>query len=191
MTTVTLRCPQCEYENLVLTCGFCIQCGADLSHLVPELPEITSPDSSSTAEIASDHSADNVSALVTAGATLLGVTPARSSAGWRLTLPTRNDRKQAIHVLVDDKDQAKCTLCFLSICGSASSDNAMALLEWNSRLTGCAFAVRTINDERMFVLTANLPVHMLDAALLAETAQRIAKRADQVENKLSLGADKY
>ena len=29
--TDTLTCPNCSYENIVVSCGFCIQCGFDTS----------------------------------------------------------------------------------------------------------------------------------------------------------------
>jgi hypothetical protein len=219
MADDTLRCPRCEYENIVLTCGFCIQCGNDLSHLLPQVETLSATvgtDSSKLAysnnvTAASSHAAassaigstlvdiDSGSAaavvpldqLIQDAAKLLG-TPARETgSGWKMTLPTTKSRQQTVHVLRGNQDQAAELVSFLSICGEATTANAMRLLEWNGRLTGCAFAARTIGGKRMFVLTANWPTHVLDVGLIADTLRKIAGRADQVEAKLSSGPDKF
>ena len=79
----------------------------------------------------------------------------------------------------------------MAVCGKASAQNALSLLEWNSRLVDCAFAVRSINGEKMFVVTHNLTAANLKESNLATIARQVAERADEVEKKLSGGADRF
>ncbi len=111
--------------------------------------------------------------------------------GWRITLPVGGGRKQTVHVLRSNDDESTELIAFLSLCGPVQEDLALKLLEWNSRLTNCAFAVRAINGERMFVLNANLPVHAISSSLVIDALTTIAHRGDYVERRLSGGADRF
>ncbi len=170
MNTETLVCPHCKYENIVLTCGFCLQCGEDLSDVAPDLKPLSSSsspsylDSSASARVMS--TARSLSRLIVEAAATLDASCTESDRGWRLTINVDNGRKQTVHVLQGEtKESSEQIVAFLSMCGPASSDLAMTLLEWNARLTNCAFAIRTINGEKMTVLTANLPVSLLDESI--------------------------
>jgi hypothetical protein len=129
--------------------------------------------------------------LIAQAAVTLNASCTESDRGWRLTISVGQGRKQTVHVLRADKPESEQLVAFLSICGPATSELAMTLLEWNAKLTGCAFAVRTINGDKMTVLTSNLPVSLLDSSIVADTLRTIAEKADQVERKLSAGADRY
>ena len=75
-------------------------------------------------------------------------------------------------------------LSFFAACGPASQQHALPLLEWNSALPMCAFAIREIENTPMFVVQANVPVFSLNQMAIAATFKEIAKRADQVQQRI-------
>ena len=183
MTSQTLRCPRCDYENIVLTCGFCLQCGQDMSE--SEIQQAMAPTSIS---YPTELNAMSVEELVRRAAEEIGTPCEEIKSGWKLTLDLAGGRQQTVYVMQSD---APDVVSFLSICGAASDANAMALLDWNGQLTECAFAARRISGKKMFVLTSNWPVVALDVPQTIRRIQLVAERADRVEAKLGQGADRF
>ena len=75
-------------------------------------------------------------------------------------------------------------LSVFAVCGPVSPENAMPLLEWNRALNLCSFAVREVGEKRMFVIQSNVLAYAIDQALLSKTLLEIAKRANQVNERL-------
>ena len=136
MSQELLICPHCQYENIVLTCGFCLQCGEDVSAapLIPQLrAEASTPGCS-----AAGFEDTTLSQLITQAAAKLKASHTEIDRGWRLTIRVGGGRKQTVHVLRGGEDEGLELVAFLSLCGPARPDLAMKLLEWNSRLIHCA-----------------------------------------------------
>lgn len=183
----TLVCPKCQYENIVLTCGFCLQCGNDLSdHDTNDSTDATSPSVHADEPQPKDLAVRLQQALGTLGAPL-----EESQNGWTAQLTTTDERRQRIHIMETTSEDGAPLVSFLSICGPAEARNATALLECNARLKTCAFAIRKINGESMFVVTANYPVSALEPDEIARTINEIAIYADRVEAQVGAGADRY
>lgn len=180
-----LVCPYCHYENIVLTCGFCLHCGRDLTGV-----SATAESETNAAPSAEPQTADLESRL-RAACRLLGAPLESSRNGWTAQLSTKNDRQQRIHMMETIGDNHDSLVSFLSICGPAEPKNAMSLLECNSRLKTCAFAIRKINGNSMFVVTANYPVDVLTAREMARTINEIVAYADRVEAQIGTGTDRY
>lgn len=75
-------------------------------------------------------------------------------------------------------------LSVFAVCGPVSVDNALPLLEWNRALSLCSFAVREIGEKKMFVIQSNVLAYAIDQSLLSKTLLEIAKRANQVNERL-------
>ena len=185
MTSQTLKCPRCEYENIVLTCGFCLQCGQDMT--TEEIRMATTATDNPSTHVA-QTGAPAFDELVQSAAKDIDAPCEKTKSGWKLTLELAENRQQSVYVMESDTPGI---VSFLSICGSASEANAMALLDWNGRLTECAFAIRKIAGNKMFVLTSNWPLVALDVATTVRRIQIVAERADRVEAKLGQGVDRY
>lgn len=175
-----LICPACQYENVVVSCGFCLQCGIDLDgrQLSPQTvqPEAAAPNAET----------DCVAALAAALAEQLSATVVDAKGTWAVRLATTDGRHQVVHLVPGEQ-----ATTLLSICGPAIEQNAMPLLVWNSQLRQTSFAARKINGRMMFVATSH---HVPDAADLAATVaavQSLAQLADRVEAKISAGADHH
>lgn len=189
MSQDTLTCPHCGYENIVLTCGFCLQCGEDIS--APSLADDDAhcPDPSDGA-----RDEGRLAQLITQASTRLAASCRATDRGWKLSIPVSSGRKQTVHVLRGDEaesDESVALVAFLSVCGPVREDLAVRLLEWNSRLVQCAFAIRTIQGQKMIVIGANQPVDTLMLPQVIEALTTIADRGDAVENRIGEGVDRY
>ena len=93
-------------------------------------------------------------------------------------------RPQVVYIERTYTSDATPVLSFYAVCGPASTQNALPLLEWNRALALCAFAVRDIGDRKMFVIQSNLLAFSVDHLTLRRTLVEIAKRANQVNERL-------
>lgn len=93
-------------------------------------------------------------------------------------------RSQHIYVQRNYSSNRVPLLSFFAACGPASQQHALPLLEWNSALPMCAFAIREIENRQMFVVQANVPAFSLDHMTIAATLKEIAKRAGQVQQRI-------
>jgi hypothetical protein len=90
-----------------------------------------------------------------------------SGAGWRMVVPLRTGRQQAV-----DRD-------------------ARTLLRFNMRATEGHFAIRQLRGEEYFVLCRLVAADELERLDAAHIVQRMAEIADRFEDRLSRGADLY
>jgi hypothetical protein len=115
-----------------------------------------------------------------------------SGHGWRLVVPARSDRKQAVYVGysgINSDDSPLITL--VSVSGPANERDARTLLKWNARVYNGHFAVRVLRGEEYFVFLHNLEAALVPHVQIPSLVQHIARTADQLEDRLSRGRDLY
>lgn len=118
-----------------------------------------------------------------------GYTITESENRFLITIAIGSLRKQVVTVDFGNKDDAGHDLVnYTSICGQATSQNAMALLRYNTKLIHGAFAFQNIDGAEMVVLQANQLAETLDALEVSRVLTAIAWQADKAEEKL-LGTD--
>ena len=110
---------------------------------------------------------------------------------WVVTIPVGTLRRQKVEVRFDQKDaEGQDVVQFVSTCGPADPENAMALLQLNSELVHGAFAVRKTSAGDFVVLQENQLVDTLDLMEVTRVMTAIAWQADKVEERLG-GGDEY
>lgn len=115
-----------------------------------------------------------------------------SSHGWRVTVPARLDRKQAVYVGPSGTDaDSRSLLTLVSICGPANDRDCRILLTYNARMTDGHFAIRVLRGEEYFVVVENMSVEAAAAIDPGRVIQMIAELADGLEDRLSRGRDLY
>ena len=108
---------------------------------------------------------------------------------WRITVPIGSLRKQIVTADFSGRDDDGHQIISLSsVCGPASEDNALLLLEYNRKLVHGAFAIDRTEAGSMIVLQANQLADTADPLEITRTITSVAYQADQVEEKL-LGSD--
>ena len=101
----------------------------------------------------------DVERLIREFVALAGFDVVPSSHGWRLTVPGRLDRKQAVYVGPAGTDaEGRPLLALVSVCGPANDRDLRILLKLNARMTDGHFAIRVLRGEEYFVVIENLPL---------------------------------
>lgn len=175
----SLICPHCQYENVVVTCGFCVQCGVDLD--LNDVHGDATPTTSS--------SASSAQTLAQAVAAQLQGTAVATDESWAVRLQLQSGRHQVVHFTEHSQDEQ--TISVYSICGPAVERNALPLITWNGQLDDSFFAARNIDGKMMFVLTSRDLLSGWDTNSAVAIAGRLGKLADSVEAKISAGADEH
>ncbi len=173
----SLICPHCQYENVVVTCGFCLQCGFDVV--------VTEDGASESVE--RSQSPDRI--LADAVAAKFNTVAVETADSQAVRIALSDDRAQVVHFQTDDQDNS-CVAIF-SICGPAAERNALPLLTWNSRLTDSFFSSRKIDGQAMFVLESRQRFNQFETMNATTAATHLGQLADSVEAKISAGADQY
>jgi hypothetical protein len=115
-----------------------------------------------------------------------------SGAGWRMVVPLRTGRQQAVYIGPMGSDSEGRTLAGLvSLCSPAMDRDARTLLRFNMRATEGHFAIRQLRGEEYFVLCRLVAADELERLDAAHIVQRMAEIADRFEDRLSRGADLY
>ena len=176
----SLVCPHCQYENVVVTCGFCLQCGIDLdvedtgiSESLSQNANRIKPPAQTLAEAVSEQ---------------LSGTLVADADTWAVRISLAGDRNQVVHFA---DDPANKLVVIFSICGPAVERNAFPLITWNGQLEDCYFAARDIHGKKLFVLTGRERLDGTATAAAILLAHRLGKLADSVEAKISAGADQH
>jgi hypothetical protein len=176
----TLTCSACQYENVVVTCGFCLQCGIDIE--VDGTGGCGSPPTSKhptavqrVAEAVAQHS---------------GSQPVDEGDSWAVRVSLSNGRQQVAH-FESANGSPTDEVSFFSICGPAIERNALPLMIWNERLEDGYFAARTIHGKRMYVLKSRNTYSKYDTLSIVSAVQSLVQLADTVEAKISAGADVF
>jgi len=107
---------------------------------------------------------------------------------WHITVPTGTMRKQSVSIRFGQKDpEGHEVIAISSVCGPASSQNALSLLRYNSQMVHGAFAVQKTDSGEVVVVQANQLADAADALELTRVITAIAWQADKVEEKLTGG----
>lgn len=110
---------------------------------------------------------------------------------WTVTIPIGSLRRQKVAITFGEKDaDGKDIVQYASNCGPFSPDNAMLLLEYNSKMVHGAFAVKKTQSGDIVVVQANQLVDTMDAMDVTRIVTAIAWQADKVEERLT-GGDEH
>jgi len=188
MKSITIVCARCTLANLESD-RFCAGCGLPLGGVQPdagvgaealgpyEAPEPADPD---------------VERLIRDFVARSGFDVVTSSHGWRVTVPSRLDRKQAVYIGPAGTDsEGRALLSLVSICGPANDRDCRLLLNHNARMTDGHFAIRVLRGEEYFVVIENLAVESATVMDPQTMIRRVAELADGLEDRLSRGRDIY
>jgi hypothetical protein len=188
MLIAVIACARCTETNHPST-RFCAKCGLPLGSMQPdagvgsdalgsyEAPEPADPDTGRSIR-------DLVARC--------GLASVPSGHGWRVVVPMRLDRRQAVYVGFAGTDpEARSIISLISICGPASDRDARLLLKLNAKIVEGHFAIRTLRGEEYFVVIQNLPVDQAAKVDAESLVRRIAEAADGLEDRLSRGRDLY
>ncbi|HZZ29408.1 MAG TPA: SPFH domain-containing protein [Pirellulales bacterium] len=108
---------------------------------------------------------------------------------WQIVVPIGPLRKQKVNVQFDAKDaEGNSIIAFSSVCGPATSQNAMELLKFNTQMVHGAFAVVSSPTGDVIVVQANQLTATAEPLAVTKVISAIAWQADKVEEKLS-GSD--
>jgi membrane protease subunit (stomatin/prohibitin family) len=107
---------------------------------------------------------------------------------WQIVVPIGPLRKQKVSVQFDAKDtEGNPMLAFSSVCGPATSQNAMELLKFNTQMVHGAFAVESSAAGDVIVVRANQLTATAEPLAVTKVITAVAWQADKVEEKLSGG----
>jgi hypothetical protein len=181
-------CARCTKPNIESD-RFCSSCGLPLGGVqadavagaealgIYEAPEPSDPD---------------VDRLIRNFVARSGFDVVPSSHGWRVTVPSRLDRKQAVYIGPAGTDvEGRALISLISVCGPANDRDCRTLLTHNSRMTDGHFAIRVLRGEEYFVVIENLTVESADSVDPQNIIRRVAELADGLEDRLSRGRDLY
>lgn len=185
---ILIVCARCTLGNASTT-RFCLQCGLPLGAGLPDAgAAMDALDPYETPEPADPDVARVVREFV--NRTGFETTP--NAHGWRITVPARLDRKQAVYAGPAGVDsEGRAILGFVSVCGPATERDCRILLKMNARIVGGRFAIRVLRGEEYFVVTENLPVEQAPFVDAQGFVRGIAALADNLEDRLSRGRDLY
>jgi hypothetical protein len=188
MVMIMIVCARCTQANHASE-RFCTGCSLPLGALQPD------------AEAASDafepyeapEPADpDVARLIIEFVKRTGYEANSSGRGWRIVVPMRLDRKQAIYVGPAGTDtEGRTILSLVSVCGPVNDRDCRTLLKLNARIVEGHFAIRVLRGEEYFVVIDNLIIDMLGSLDPARLVRRVAEVADGLEDRLSRGRDLY
>lgn len=120
-----------------------------------------------------------------------GYALSESGDQWQVVVPVGTTRKQKVNVDFGQKDrEGHAIVRFWSVCGPATEQNAMALLQYNASMPQGAFAIQTLEGIQVVVLQANHLAETIGPLVVSQTLTAVAWQADSVEQKL-VGGDEY
>jgi hypothetical protein len=188
MSSTALICARCT-EPSYSASGFCSRCGLPLGATEADADAATEALGPYEAPEASDPDIRRALRQLVDRA---GYDASPAGHGWRLDVPLRLDRKQAVylgHVGTDAENQP--ILAFVSVCGPANVRDARSLLLMNARSVEGYFAIRVLRGEEYFVVMRALRVDHASTIDPHSVIRRIAEMADGLEDRLSRGRDIY
>ncbi len=115
-----------------------------------------------------------------------------SPAHWTLVVPVGAVRRQLIDVQFDKTGEAQDEFVSISsICGPANEHSAMQLLRKNAKMIHATFAVRSMPFGEMVVVEANQLADTADAMEISRAISSVAWQADQIEQQMFGGGDRF
>jgi hypothetical protein len=188
MLVALIACARCTTGNHPST-RFCDGCGMPLGAALPDAEAASDALGPYEAPEPADPDTDRLIRDLVARA---GFEATPSGHGWRLLVPMRLDRRQAVYLGHAGTDpEGRAIVALVSVCGPANDRDPRLLLKLNARTVEGHFAIKMLRGEEYFVFVQNVAVDsaaQLDAARLVG---RIALAADSLEDRLSRGRDLY
>jgi hypothetical protein len=127
-------------------------------------------------------------ALVRAVAQSSGYALAESGDTWQITVPVGSLRKQVVRVTFNQPGpEGQALIRYVSVCGAASPEQAMALLRQNTQLAHGAFAIVNEGAGDTIVLTTNQLADTADPLGVMRVLTAVAWQADKAEEQLGAG----
>ena len=109
---------------------------------------------------------------------------------WQIVVPVGALRKQTVMVRFDQKDpDGHALICYSSVCGPSTPENAMQLLKFNAQMVMGAFGIQSTPSGDIVVVCASQLAATSTALDVTRTITSIAWQADKVEDNLT-GGDK-
>ncbi len=190
MPAITIACARCTLANLASD-RFCSGCGLPLGGVQADAGVGAEALGTYEAPEPSDPDVD-VERLIRDFVARSGFDVVTSGHGWRATVPSRLDRKQAVYIGSAGTDaEGLALLSLVSICGPANDRDCRLLLKHNARMTDGHFAIRVLRGEEYFVVIENLAVESATSLDPQTMIRRVAEMADGLEDRLSRGRDLY
>ena len=187
----SLVCPKCDYENIVLSCGFCLQCGADIA-IAEQGGETEAAEQQSSVNPIRQGMVQHLDRTIRLIARQANYAIRSTDERWRIQVSLSDGRSQNVLLSVGEQDDdGEEMLRFLSMCGAATDKNALPLLKMSGRSPYCAFAVRKVGTQDAFVVTGTLPAGSAGRESIGKMLLSVASRADQVEKRIRTGGDRY
>jgi hypothetical protein len=188
MVTVTILCARCTSANHVAV-RHCAICGLPLGAVAADAGAVS--DALEPYELPEPADIDAMP-RVHNFVRRMGYDATLSGHGWRVVVPLRLDRQQAVYVGPAGTDaEGRAILSIVSVCGPANDRDCRTLLKLNARRVDGHFAIRVLRGEEYFVVMEILLLESVDAIDPAGIVRRVAELADGLEDRLSRGADIY
>lgn len=188
MPFTLLVCARCTASNHAVD-RFCTGCGLPLG--TPQADAEAAVEALGPYELPDPDDPDAGRALRDL-AERTGYEAEPSGHGWRVVVPVRLDRRQAVYIGQAGTDpDGRAILALVSVCGPADDRACRALLKMNARTVEGRFAIRVLLGEEYFVVVHNLAAELARHVDAAALVRRIAEAADGLEDRLSRGRDLY
>ncbi len=186
--SILIACARCTLGNATSS-RFCVQCGLPLgAGLADAGAAADAIDPYETPEPADPDVARAIREFVNRS----GFETSPSGHGWRIVVPARLDRKQAVYVGPGGIDpEGRSILGLVSVCAPANDRDCRILLKMNARVIGGRFAIRVLRGEEYFVVAENIPIESAPSTDAHRLVRNIANMADSLEDRLSRGRDLY
>jgi hypothetical protein len=188
MTVTWIVCARCTLNNHPSD-RYCSTCGLPLGSALPDAE--AGIDALGTYEAPEPADPDTFR-LIRELVARSGYEAGPSSHGWRMVVPLRLDRRQAVYVGHGGTDpEGRSLLSLISVCGPASDRDARIVLKLNARSVEGHFAIKVLRGEEYFVVIQNVPADLLEHLDASGLVRRIAEAADGLEERLTRGLDLY
>jgi hypothetical protein len=188
MASVMIVCARCTLANIDSS-RFCAACGLPLGAVLPDAGAWAEALGPYEAPEPADADVERLIRDFVAGS---GFDAVPAGQGWRVNVPARLDRKQAVYIGSSGTDvEGRALLGLVSICGPANDRDCRLLLKHNARMTDGHFAIRVLRGEEYFVVTENVTADSAGSIDPQSVIRRIAELADGLEDRLSRGRDLY
>lgn len=183
-----IACARCTRGNSASS-RFCVECGLPLGAEAADVR--AAADALDPYEIPEPADPD-VARLIREFVDRTGCDAAPSGQGWRIVVPVRLGRKQAVYAGSAGTDaEGRVVLGLVSVCGPANARDCRTLLKMNARVAGGRFAIRVLRGEEYFVVAENVPVETAGSIDARRFVGNIATLADGLEDRLSHGVDLF
>lgn len=108
---------------------------------------------------------------------------------WTITVPIGSLRRQKVDVVFGGKDPSgHAIVSYKSVCGPATPENAMLLLQFNAQLVHGAFAIEKTGSGDIVTVVANQLADSMTILDVNKVISAVAWQADQAEEKM-MGTD--